>query len=353
MTARGGMRAKVELGELTGRVWQILLWACLSFFWLIWFEVFCGKMFPRLGYLFGQPIGNDPPCIKPECDFSDFWRAGFSARFPEAQSVPGNLASSFVPGVRLPVPGGYHEGFPYPPPALLPAAAISHLPFELGFFVWAVCMVLAAVAILRWAKLPWLVILAGILSPAALWNTELGQFGVICGAILVAGLLRLPVSSVRAGFLLGLLTCKPQYGLLIPATLFGSREMRGFLAISASCLIIFLFTILSFGPQIWLQWLGHGQQGGVNILSAGFNPRMAQGTGVSVLWMLHSLRVPHLLATVIQTFVSIVAMVCCIFVWRWRNLEILDATAMTVLLSLLATPYGYVDDMVGVGLILA
>ncbi len=324
--------------------------ALLGTLWLIWFQVFCGKMLPRLGYLTGKAIGNDAPCVKPECDFSDFWRAGLTARLP-ADALPGALHMPMLPGVSLPLPGGYHEGFPYPPPIFLPAAAISHLPFELGFFVWTACWLVLAVLLLRWAKLSWPVAVLGVLSPAALWNTELGQIGVIGDALLVAGLLRAGERPGLAGALLGLLACKPQMGLVVPAAFIGQRNWRGATGFALTCAGLVALTLAVFGWPIWQGYLGGGRQGGMAVLDAPFVPGLAEGGGVSVFWMLRSLHAGTELAFAGQAACSAAAMALTCWIWR-RDVPRLDAVALTVFLSLLATPYGYVDDMVAFSVML-
>ena len=336
---RGGLRP-------VDKIWQALLWMVLGFVWLLWFQVFCGHMWPRFAYLSGKPIGIDAPCVKPECDFSDFWRAGLTARFPGITAPPPALAAPMAPDARLPLPNGIQDGFPYPPPALLPSDAIAHLKFETGFFVWIIAHAAIAIIALRWARLSWLVILAGLLSPAALWNMELGQYGVVCGAILLAGLLRQTYAPGRAGLLLSLLSCKPQYGILLPSALFGARSWRGLAAISLACFGIVLLTSAFFGFGSWWQWLHRGGQSGMSMLAAPFNPFMAQGAGTSSFWMLHSLGVPLHIASLIQAMISVFSVIGSFWVWRSGRFNVSEAAGLTILLTLLATPYGYVDDMV-------
>ncbi len=336
------MQRVLVLGRLA---WHMAAYVVLGTLWAIWFQVFCGKMLPRLGYLTGQrAIGNDPPCVKPECDFSDFWRAGLTARLP-ADALPK------LPHI-LPLPGGYQEGFPYPPPMFLPAAAISHLPFELGFFVWTGVWLLLAVMLLRWAKLSWPVVVLGLLSPAALWNTELGQMGVIGDALLVAGLLAAVERPLRAGALLGLLACKPQIGILVPAVLLGSRNWRGAAGFFLACTTLVLLTLAIFGWPIWRDYLGGGRHGAVGLLAAPFVPGLDEGTGVSVFWMLRSLHAGVGLASAGQAVTTAGAMLLTCWIWWYRRTSRLDAAALTVFLSLLATPYGYTDDMVAYSIVL-
>ena len=331
--------------------WRMASYAALGFFWVIVLQVFAIKMLPRLGYLAGRPIGNDPPCVKPECDFSDFWRAGLSVRLS-----PGALAHlpplNLLPGVQMPLPGGYHEGFPYPPPMSLWTVAISHLPFEPGFFVWVGVWLVLAAAVLRWAGLSWPVVAAGLLSPAALWNIELGQMGVIGGALLVAGLLRAASSPLCAGGLLGLLACKPQIGIMVPAMLLGGRSWRGILGFAFAVLGLCLLTLALFGWPLWHDYLNGGRHGASSLLTAPFVPSLDKSTGVSVFWMMRSLQLGVAQAALVQAISSAAAMLAVCFIWRRQDLPGLDAVTLTVLLSLLATPYGYVDDMVAWSIVL-
>ncbi len=321
-------------------------------FWGLWIVVFLHFMLPRLGYLTGLGlIGNDQPCGRPECDFSDFWRAGFTARLP--LGALHRLIPPLQPGALFPLPGGYAEGFPYPPPILLPASLISHLPFELAFFAWTVIGIAIAAAALRWAKLSWLVIALALLSPAALWNTMLGQLGVAGGGILVAGLLRTADRPLAAGGLLGLLACKPQTGILVPAALLGLRSWRGVVGFAGVCTLLVLLTLALFGWPVWQDYLGHGRAGGATLLTATFAPRTAQASGVSIFWMMRSLHASVGLAGDVQLAVTGLVMAGTIWLWAKGKMELLDKAALTALLSLLATPYGYTDDMVAASALLA
>nr|WP_246344066.1 glycosyltransferase family 87 protein [Acidocella aromatica] len=321
-------------------------------FWGLWIAIFLHFMLPRLGYLTSAlPIGNDQPCGRPECDFSDFWRAGLTVRLPA--EVLHQFLSPLRPGALFPLPGGYAEHFPYPPPFLLPAALISHLPFESAFFAWTLGLIALAVAVLRWGGLSWLVIVLALLSPAALWNTMLGQLGVAGGALLVAGLLRAPDRPLVAGGLLGLLTCKPQTGILVPAALLGLRSWRGMAGFAVICALLVLLTLALFGWPVWQAYLGHGRAGSATLLTATFAPRTAQASGVSIFWMLRSLHASVGLAGAVQLTAAGLVMAGAVWLWAKGKMEVLDKAAFTALLSLLATPYGYTDDMVAASALLA
>jgi alpha-1,2-mannosyltransferase len=113
-----------------------------------------------------------------------------------------------------------------------------------------------------------------------------------------------------------------------------------------------LLTLLAFGWPIWREYLGGGRQGGMAVLGAPFVPGLAEGGGVSVFWMLRSLHFGDGLAFGGQAASSAVAMLLTCWIWRRPEVPRLDAVALTVFLSLLATPYGYVDDMVAYSIML-
>lgn len=336
-----------EYGKLA---WRMAAWGVLVTLWGLWFMVFLGKMLPRLGYLTGaRLIGNDPPCIKPECDFSDFWRAGLTARLSD-----GNFPHLLLqPGVQLPLPGGYHEGFPYPPLILLPVGLISHLPFEPAFFVWTAVWIIAAAWVLRWVGLSWAVIAAALLSPAALWNSELGQLGVIGGAVLAGGLLLTQKRPLTGGALLGLLSCKPQIGLLVPAMFVGGRFWRGLLGFTLSGAALALAVLLNFGWPVWRGYLHAGAHGGVALLTAPFMPTLADGTGISLFLMARSMGGGVETAYAVQGVALALAFVTTVWIWRRPGLAQQERVALTIFLTLLATPYGYTDDMVAWSIALA
>ncbi|WP_297371810.1 glycosyltransferase family 87 protein [Acidocella sp.] len=305
-----------RIGFYGGVAAEMLAWCALVVFWGLWVGVFVHYMAPRLGYFaHGALIGNDLPCGRPECDFSDFWRAGITARLsPDALHA---MVLPLRPDALFALPGGYHEGFPYPPPILLLASIISHLPFEAGFLAWTIAWIVLAAGLWRWAGLSWLVIGASLLSPAALWNTMLGQLGLIGGALLVAGLMRGNELPGLAGALLGLLACKPQTGILVPAALGGQHSWRGVGGFALVCGLLVAMTVVAFGPSIWLAYLDHGQAGGATLLDAGFAPRTAQASGGSVFWMVRSLRGGTHLAGLVQLVVS--GAVMAVTWWLWAR----------------------------------
>jgi hypothetical protein len=151
--------------------------ATLTIVAFVWLEVlmqFGRAMAPRLlSVATGGPVVNTSPCYSPDCDFSIFWPAGVLARAGDFAGIYAPLAFLALRHHLL-FAGAQRLDWIYPPPSLLPAAAVSLFSFQVAFWVSTVGLAAAAVARLRWTALPWSVIVVSFVSPAALWNFEMG-----------------------------------------------------------------------------------------------------------------------------------------------------------------------------------
>jgi hypothetical protein len=140
---------------------------------------------------------------------------------------------------------------------------------------------------------------------------------------------------------------------MVPAALLGSRSWRGAAGVALGCAVLVLATLAVFGWPLWQGYLNDGRQGGAAILTAPFVRYFGVGSGVSVFWMLRSLHAGLGLATAGQALCSAAAMSLVVWIRRQGEISKLDAMALTVFLSLIAMPYGYVDDMVAWSIALA
>jgi len=336
-----------EYARLAGKMGA---YGLLAAFWGVFLVAFTAHMAPRFGYLTGRPIGNDAPCHKPECDFSVFWPAGILARAHDYATL--YSAPAFIRAVNTMLPPSPNiETFFYPPTMLLPVAAISHLPFEWGAFVWMFGTLALAAVVLRLARVHWLVIAAGLLSPAALLNTEVAQLGALGGSLLLAGLLLAERRPALSGGLLGLLAAKPQIGLLVPAVYLAQRNWRGLGVFALWVLALAGASAWIFGPAAWRAYymLGHAET--ARIMAAPFDPATSQGWGVSVYWLLRSFGLGLQPALALQAICALAAAGA--LFWLRPRLPGPAFTEIAVYLSLLATPYGYSTDMVAYSLVLA
>ena len=113
-------------------------------------------------------------------------------------------------------PGVGYAGFYYPPIYLLIVLPLAMLPYVWSLAVWTVATLTAYLAVL--CKIVperdslWL----AIAFPGALVNLTNGQNGFLTVALLGGALLSVERNPVLAGVLFGMMSYKPQFGLLVP-----------------------------------------------------------------------------------------------------------------------------------------
>lgn len=116
----------------------------------------------------------------------------------------------------------------YPPVFLLVAALLASLPFACAFAVWiATTLALHAyvVSAISERRIAFVVACA---MPWILRVILIGQNGLMTSAIVGVVLLQLEKRPVLAGFALGLLSYKPQFGILFPLALAAGGYWRAF-----------------------------------------------------------------------------------------------------------------------------
>ena len=148
---------------------------------------------------------------------------------------------------------GVTDRFPwlYPPHFLFYVLPLGLLSYGLAFLLWN-AVTLGALAwgtrrIAGHSLAPW--ILAA--SPATLWVFSQGQNGFLTAALLAAGLALLPRRPLLAGLCFGLMTFKPQLGLLLPLALLCGRQWLAIAGAAATFFLLVAASLLAFGWEIW------------------------------------------------------------------------------------------------------
>lgn len=244
--------------------------------------------------------------------------------------------------------GGYF-GWHYPPPFLLVAACLALFPYTAGLLVWMAASMPLYLATIRSIAGSRLAILAALAWPVTLWNTVVGQNGFLTAALLGGGLLMIGKRPVVAGLLIGLLTYKPQFGLLIPIALIAGGHWKVFwsAALTAFGLAALSALVLGIGP--WLAFVDSTGLTNSAVLVAGdasfsklqsvFGYVRAIGGSVALAWTAQGVLVALLAGGII---------------WLWRSCEdfSLKAAALTTA-TLAASPYVYIYDLVALAVPLA
>jgi hypothetical protein len=108
------------------------------------------------------------------------------------------------------------------------------------------------------------VIAAVLISPAASINMVDGQCAFLVAALMVCGVRLLKTRPILAGAVLGLLSFKPQFFLLVPFALLALEQWRSLIAAACSALALAATSAIVFGMDLWTWW---GPQAVANLTS--------------------------------------------------------------------------------------
>jgi hypothetical protein len=179
-------------------------------------------------------------------------------------------------------------------------------------------------------------LLALALSPVLWVNIVFGQFGLLLAVLFVGALRALPARLVLAGALMGVLTIKPQLGLLLPLMLVMAGAWRAFAAAAGSAIALVALSAAVFGLEPWRVYFAETmpfQWHFVEVMNGFYRFQMI--TPYTALWFLG---VPVRLAVAIQGAISILVAVAACAVVRSEASWPLKATVVAFG-SVLMVPY--------------
>ncbi|MEH2531597.1 arabinofuranan 3-O-arabinosyltransferase [Bradyrhizobium sp. AZCC 1588] len=140
----------------------------------------------------------------------------------------------------------------YPPPFLFVASLLAQLPYQLAYIGWVVVSFLPFLVAIRAIVGHTFGYLLALAIPMAFINALVGQNGFLTAALIGGTLYLIPVRPVQAGICLGLLTYKPQYGLLFPIALIAAGQWRVFISASVTAIALAFASWFAFGIESWL-----------------------------------------------------------------------------------------------------
>jgi hypothetical protein len=200
------------------------------------------------------PFPRDKATLVLGRDFLNLWMYGRAvldidpARFYDIATYNGELALLIGPGY----PG---QNWPNPPTALVVMAPFGLLAYFPALIAWFAIGILAFYLAGR-RELSDARILAVILvSPAALLCVISGQSSLLTTAALLVIFASLDKRPVIAGVLIGLLTVKPQLGVLFPFALIASGRWRVFLSAAATTLALIAISLVLGGQESWIDYI--------------------------------------------------------------------------------------------------
>ena len=268
-----------------------------------------------------------------DVDFRVFWAAAQLA-------VAGDPLAAFDPARLIEIHGiAGDDWLPwvYPPTFLLILLPLGHLSFFAAWLVFTGLSILAILLAIRplaagnrglWAAIA--------LAPAMLPALLLGQVSVLWAAGLVAVLSALQAGwPVLAGVICGLLTIKPQLGLMLAIALLAGRQWTA-IGVGAGVAVAFAaLATLVFGPDYWPAMAEMGQSHLEVVRS-----RIAEGGFmVSAYSALVGLGLPEPLALGLQWGLAGVAAIAVWLAWSSDRIgpDLQGAVLLTA--TLLSAPY--------------
>ncbi|MDO9561187.1 MAG: glycosyltransferase family 87 protein, partial [Bradyrhizobium sp.] len=146
----------------------------------------------------------------------------------------------------------------YPPPFLFVASLLAHFPYAVAFIGWALVSLVPYLAMMRAIVGHPFGLLLAVAVPMAFNNVLVGQNGFLTAALIGGTLYLMPVRPILSGICLGLLSYKPQYGLLFPLVLIAASQWTVFFTAATVTLAMALASWLAFGTESWqafFQWM--------------------------------------------------------------------------------------------------
>jgi hypothetical protein len=298
-----------------------------------------------------------PPFAKPWIDGTNFvygrdflntWMGGrsFFAGGPAAWFD----VRSYNDALRAMLGGPYQEHYwSYPPHVMLFIWPFGLMPYLPAYFVW--CAV--GIALYLWAcsiaiRREHMLFVA--VAPAVACCIFFGQNGFYTAALLIGGLLNLDRRPILAGVLFGILTIKPQLGLLLPVILLLERRWLTIASAIVTTAILVALTSMLFGWSIWVEfyqkilpqqhWL---TENGGGLLFAQV-PTVFYGARL--------LHLPLSVAWALQGVISVLGFAGVVWTY-WKRRDPALSLSYFVTATFLCTPYILNYDMVALGFVVA
>src|SRR5579871_4783411 len=139
----------------------------------------------------------------------------------------------------------------YPPPFLFVAAFLAQFPYAIAFVGWLLISLIPYLAVMRAIVGRNLGLILALAVPCTFNNALCGQNGFLTAALIGGTLYLLPTRPVLSGICLGLLTYKPQYGLLFPLALIAASEWKVFVAAAMTAISLAAASWAAFGAESW------------------------------------------------------------------------------------------------------
>lgn len=278
-------------------------------------------------------LTSRPDAIAMSVDFRIFWAAGKLALAGEPLAVHDLVRLGDAHGTQT----QQYMPWLYPPGYLIMVTPFGSLSFAMAFLVWTVL----GMGLIVWAFRPFVAGIAPVwalvaLAPALYPTIMLGQNSLLWMAGLLAALAALSRERwVLAGVFIGLLTLKPQLGVMIPVALLAIGAWRTILTAAVTTAILIALPTLYYGLEYWPLLMVNVQEQGASIALSVPNIKLM----ISPIFALTFYGVDSSLGWILHWTIAAAALIAVFFLWRSNRVGFDTKAAGLLCAILLSAPY--------------
>ncbi|MEL6919961.1 MAG: glycosyltransferase family 87 protein [Pseudomonadota bacterium] len=280
----------------------------------------------------GAPFGSD---------FVSFWIAAREGLFGDPVLVYNR--ETFDPLQKEVFPDAGFFAFFYPPHYQMLLLPLGSLPYYAALIVWQlITFAFVAWVMTRITGEVRLTLILAVAFPAAFLTLAHGQNAFLSAALFAAGLFYLPKRPVLAGVMFGILTFKPQLGLLIPVALIAAWQWKAIFSAAVTAISLAALSVAVLGIDVWAAFMAQATAA-TNALEVG---AVGWSKMISLYSALRGFGIPYALAMSLHALVALTVAVAILAVWR-RGSRVDHALkcAMLMVGALIVTPFGLNYDL--------
>jgi arabinofuranan 3-O-arabinosyltransferase len=232
-------------------------------------------------------------------------------------------------------------GWHYAPTLLVAIAPLAFLPYPAAFLVWNFSTLAAygaAIAATVRRRLAWL---CAIAFPAAFLNFSVGQSGAATAALVAGALASAERRPALAGMFLGLLTYKPQFGILFPFVLVAGGHWRMIASAAVTTMALVAVTSAVLGASAWTAFFANARVISEAVLADG---RVGPGKLQTLFGLMRDAGFDLQTCFVVQALGTVTVIVLLMALWRRSTIPYTLKAAALACSVLFATPYAYIYD---------
>jgi hypothetical protein len=188
-------------------------------------------------------------------DFTYFWAAGYQVLHGHAIDAYNAKLHTAAHAIAVGHPVAGSHPFVYPPPFLFVTAALALFPYAVAHLGWSVTTFVGYAAAIRSIIGHRIGLMLAAAFPAVLADFVSGQTGLLTAALLAGALRFMGQRPILAGCCLGMLTYKPQFGILFPLILVIDGRWRVLFSATAVTILLAVASCAAFGVDAWVAFL--------------------------------------------------------------------------------------------------